>query len=391
MIRMLFIFTLLLASVWMGVQLQHDPGYVLIAINKWTLETTVWVTIAALLLFFFFLHLFFSLFSWLLRTPASWRSWHAKHRVQQAQAKTRQGLIEFSEGYWQQAKNHLIKALPDADTPLLNYLTAARAAQEMGDSTLRDDYLRQAQQSMPEATIAVELTQAQLQLANKQWEQALATLRHLQTLAPRHPYVLKLLMYLYQDVKDWPQLIALLPELKRNKVVSEQEFQKLQQHAYLQAMVELIKQNQSQALRELLDTLPKTLINDPALMAEYSRYLLRNEDYAKAEALLRRCLRKQFDARLIELYGEIKNDRTQLNFAQSLLKIQPHSAALYLCLGRLSQTHGLWGQAKPYLEESIKLGATPATYIALGQLLEQTNDHAGACNAYRQGLLLAAT
>lgn len=67
---------------------------------------------------------------------------------------------------------------------------------------------------MPEAKIAVELTQAELQLANHQWEQALATLKHLQDIAPRHPYVLKLIMQLYQEVKDWPQLITILPDLK---------------------------------------------------------------------------------------------------------------------------------------------------------------------------------
>lgn len=147
--------------------------------------------------------------------PGMVNKWHSRRLAQKAQATTRKGLIEYSEGYWQKAKNHLIQALPNTDTPLLNYLTAARAAQKMGDSKLRDHYLREAQQSMPEAKIAVELTQAQLQLANHQWEQALATLKHLQDLAPRHPYVLKLLMNLYEEIKDWQQLIALLPDLKR--------------------------------------------------------------------------------------------------------------------------------------------------------------------------------
>ncbi|WBV63404.1 hypothetical protein PGH43_00365 [Legionella pneumophila 130b] len=81
---------------------------------------------------------------------------------------------------------------------------------------------------MPEAKIAVELTQAQLQLANHQWEQALATLKHLQDLAPRHPYVLKLLMNLYEEIKDWQQLIALLPDLKKNHIISDQAFEQLQ-------------------------------------------------------------------------------------------------------------------------------------------------------------------
>jgi len=389
MIRILFIFLLLLASVWLGIQLQHDPGYLLITINQWTIETTLWVAVAGLILCFFILHVFLLLLNWFIHIPASWRNWRTKRRAQKAQAKTRQGLIEFSEGYWQKAKNHLIEALPDTDAPLLNYLTAARAAQEMGDNKLRDNYLREAQQSMPEAKIAVELTQAQLQLANRQWEQALATLRHLQTLAPRHPYVLKLLMHLYEEVKDWPQLITLLPELKRNQIISGDAYHRLQHHVYMEAMTDLIKQNQPQALKALLESLPANLNHDADLMTEYGQYLLDNKNHAEAEKLIRSCLRKRFSEKLITLYGRIKHDKTQLNFAESLLKEHPHSAALYLCLGRLSQANNLWGKARTYIEESIRLAPTPPAYAALGRLLEHLNEQAAACTAYRQGLLLA--
>ena len=52
MIKVLFIFILLLMSVWLGIQLQHDPGYMLIAINQWTIETPLWVAIAASILLF---------------------------------------------------------------------------------------------------------------------------------------------------------------------------------------------------------------------------------------------------------------------------------------------------------------------------------------------------
>jgi HemY protein len=250
--------------------------------------------------------------------PSALRHWQEKRRVSLAQARTRQGLIEFSEGYWAQAQNHLIKALPDTDSPLLNYLTAARAAQEMGNNQLRDDYLREAQQSMPEARIAVELTQAQLQLANQQWEQALATLRHLQDLAPRHPYVLKLLMHLYIEVKDWPALIALLPELRKNQVLQGKDFDKLQQTSYLQALSDLTKQEQPEALTKLIKKLPKTLSQDPDLMLTYCRYLIAHNEQQQAEATIRGCLRKQYDPRLIDLYGQIKTDSNQLAFAESL-------------------------------------------------------------------------
>ena len=317
--------------------------------------------------------------------------WHARRLAQKAQAITRKGLIEYSEGYWQKAKKHLIQALPNTDTPLLNYLTAARAAQKMGDSPLRDHYLREAQQSMPEAKIAVELTQAQLQLANHQWEQALATLRHLQDLAPRHPYVLKLLMHLYEEVRDWTQLIALLPNLKKNQVITDHEFVASQQNAYWQAICDLARQNQPEAITTLFHALPKSLVNDPQIIAEYVRFLLRSNDIISAESLLRRGLRKEFNAELVELFGLLPGDEDQLAFAETLVKKNPHSAALYLCLGRLCIAQHLWGKAKHCLEQSIELSPTPIAYVALGRLHEKLNDAVQACEQYKKGLELATS
>lgn len=58
MIRVLFAFLILLAAVILGIQLNKDPGYVLIAINHWTIETTVWVAIFTLILLFMIVYLF---------------------------------------------------------------------------------------------------------------------------------------------------------------------------------------------------------------------------------------------------------------------------------------------------------------------------------------------
>jgi HemY protein len=387
--RTLFIFALLLISGLIGVQLQHDGGYVLIAMNHWTIESTLWVAMTGLIVLFFILHALLLLLNWLIRFPSTWHAWLKKHRTHTAKVKTRQGFIEFTEGHWQEAKHHLIKALPDAETPLFNYLVAARAAQEMGDSRLRDEYLRQAQQTMPEAKIAVELTQAQLQLANNQWEQALATLKHLQDLAPHHPYVLKLLAHLYEDMSDWTNLLALIPSLKRHHVLPEVTLVNLETKAHLQTLRHLIKHHQTAALTKTFDALPKAIATNPEVIAEYAHYLIKTKQYDLAEACLRQTLRKHFDERLIELYGQIKDPKAQLSLAESLLKTHPNSAALYLCLSRISQTNKLWGKAKTYIEESLKRHKTPAAFAELGGILEQIGDHEEAKEAYKQGVLLA--
>ncbi len=388
MIRLLMIFIVLLVSVVLGIQLSRDPGYLLIHFNRWTIETALWVALASLFILFLLFHLLLVGMHRLGKTPSLWRSWRANRRAIKAQAKTRQGLIEFSEGHWELAKNHLIKALPNTDSPLLNYLTAARAAQELGDSKLRDKYLGEAQQCMPDAKIAVELTQAQLQLANQQWEQALATLKHLQDLAPRHPYVLKLLMHLYQEVKDWPQLLALLPELKKYRVISEEEFTKTTLQTYQHAMTDLANYSQGADLTKMVETLPKSLAHEPSLIAIYAQFLLAEGDSERAETILKHTLRKQYNETLINLYGKIKGGSKQLAFAESLLKKHPRSAELLLCLGRLSKHCHLWGKAKNYLESSIAVKPVPEAYAELGELYERLNEQPEACSHYKKGLQL---
>ncbi len=389
MIRVLFIFALLLVSGWLGVQLSKDPGYVLIAMNHWTIESTLVIAIVGILVVFFLLYLFFRLSLKIIHFPSRFKAWLKRRRIKKARAMTRKGLIEYSEGYWQKAKNHLIRALPNSDAPLINYLTAARAAQKMGDNKLRDHYLREAQQSMPEAKIAVELTQAELQIANHQWEQALATLKHLQDLAPRHPYVLKLLTNLYEEVKDWPQLIALLPDLKKHQILGKYAFEKLRRRAYLNTMKEMIRHRQDEALKDFMKNLPKNLYYDPALNAEYCRFLLRENKNEQAEKVLRSCLRKEMNEALVLLYGLCEaNVEQQLSFAEGLLKRNAHSYALYLTLGRLSIKNQLWGKAKNYLEKSIELRAQPDSYAELGKLYEQLNEPFKASHNFKKGLEL---
>lgn len=388
MIRLLIAFFILLGSVILGLQLNKDPGYVLIALNQWTIETSAWVAAFILIFLFITLHFFLRLCHSLSRVPGALSRWHSKRLAQKAQAITRRGFIEYSEGYWQKAKNHLIQALPNTDAPLLNYLTAARAAQKMGDSQLRDDYLREAQQSMPEAKIAVELTQAELQLANHQWEQALATLKHLHHIAPHHPYVLKLIMQLHQEIRDWQQLIALLPDLKKYRIVNQQEYELLQYNAYLQRLIDLTKQNQPDAIHSFFRSMPKTLAANPNMIAEYARFLIKNGDFTTAKDVLSRSLRKNVLPQLIELYSLLPADKKQLVFAESLLKKNVHSAALYLCLGQLCIHLSLWGKAKYYIEKSNEIEPSALAFEAQGLLHEQLGENDLACKSYKSGLAL---
>lgn len=387
MIRLLITLLLLLISGWIGVQLHKDPGYMMISIHNWTIETTVVIAFFASLLFFLLCYFVITVLIKIVNIPGSWHSWRYRRRHQKAKRSTRQGLIEYSEGYWKKARQHLIEALPNSDMPLVNYLTAARAAQKLKDNTLRDHYLRKAKKSMPEAKIAVELTQAELQLANNQWEQALATLKHLLDLEPHHPYVLKLLMNLYIEIKDWKQLLYILPKLKKYGIVSPEQNQELLFQIYYHSLKELTKTDDNQILKNFMNDLPKSFHYNPELNQIYCQYLINHNQQKEAEKILRYCLKKEFNNNLISLYGLCEGPITsQLNFAESLLNKTPYSAYLYLALGRLSIKNQLWGKAQDYLKRSIELQPIPENYMELGRLYEEINEPTQASACFKQGL-----
>ncbi|OGV28089.1 MAG: hypothetical protein A3E88_05375 [Legionellales bacterium RIFCSPHIGHO2_12_FULL_35_11] len=403
LVKFIFIFLLFLASIYVGVYLAHDSGYVLISYDNWTIESTLFITIILILLVIFVLYLATTIISKIIFLPNAWKKWRLNSQSRKSQLKTRQGFIEFNEGHWKQAEKYLIDALPNADTPLLNYLTAARAAQEIGDNKLRDDYLREAQQSMPEAKIAVELTQAQLQIANNQLEQGLATLKHLQDLSPKHPYVLKLLMQLYEKINDWTQLIEILPTLKKEQIIPKEQFLQKEQLYYAEALSSLIKQSKNSEIEKLFQIMPREIQRNSAITYIYVRHLMDNKQLQKAEQILRKNLTKiinanikkseldldlqnSSDGKLFELYSQLSTEYIQIKFLENLLKPNPNSADINLCLGKCSIKLGLWGKALEYLEKSIHLMPSSEAYKQLGILNENQNNILEAIKYYKKSL-----
>src|SRR5690606_13388461 len=199
-----------------------DPGYVLISYGQWSVESSLALLLLVIVITFTALYYAIRATKGLVMLPARVRGWQERRRVRKAHSALSRGLLEMAEGRWDSAETTLIKSAPNSDNQLLHYLAAARAAQRQGAPQRRDHYLYLAHKSMPNADVAVGLTQAELQLAHHQMEQALATLTHLRSLAPRHPYVLRMLMKLYRELRDWEHLRDLLPELRKRNVLKDE-------------------------------------------------------------------------------------------------------------------------------------------------------------------------
>lgn len=380
---------LLLVAIGAAVLLQQDPAHVRVAIGAWTIETTLAFALAALAVAFVLLHYLLRVTGLLLRTPRSLRRGRRGQRAEKARRGLSRGLIEMAEGRWEQAEKLLTRHAAESDTPLLNYLAAARAAQQAGAYERRDRYLKAAIEANPEADVAVSLTQAELQLAHHQTEHALATLTRLRGLAPRHTYVMKLLSRLYAEVEDWDRLADLLPELRRRRVLSPERLDELERAAALGRLARA--GGSAESLGSIWDQLSRRMREDVDVVHAYAQHLIRAGGHATAERRLRQFLARRWDETLARDYGlvRLEDAAKQLDHAETWLRDHGRSPMLLLTLGRLCVRNRLWGKARIYFESSANATPRAETHYELAQLLDELGEVGAAREQYRIGLALA--
>ncbi len=364
----------LLIGVAVALIAKKDPGYIIINRSPWLVETSLTFFVFAMLLFFTLLYYLIRFISNTRRLSERFEQWKKQRRSRRGARALTRGLIKLAERQWQAAEKELLRHADDSDTPLLNYLAAASAAQGQDAHERRDQYLYKAHQSMPAADLAVGLTQAELQLRHQQLEQALATLTHLRQLSPRHGHVLKLLMRLYEDLNDWRHLRELLPELRRRRVLNAEDHAALERRVYIALMDTAISSGVKEVTFDLWAQLPKQLRRDEDIVEVYSRFLADNGAEMEAEKLLRETIRHVWSEKLVLMYGQIHTEAIvrQLATAERWLNGHETNPMLLLTLGRLSMANSLWGKARSYLETSLASSAMPETYQALGDLLVET-------------------
>ena len=228
-----------------------------------------------------------------------------------------QGLIEYAEGRFEQAEKILLQQVKYSDNRLLAYLSAARAAQQLGAHERRDEYLRKAHLEAPEANVAIGLTKAELQLAHDQNEQALATLSQLNKLSANHTYVLTLLANTYKHLQDWDNLEKILPALKKHGNLSTESFLSFEIIVCNGRLSNLAKNKDSALLINFWQDAPHHLKALPVVIEHYAKQLIVVHAAGEAEKTLRLYLNKNWKESSIVLYSEldVMVDNKQLEMA----------------------------------------------------------------------------
>jgi HemY protein len=370
----------------------NSAGYVLIGIEQWSIETSLFVFLGVLIALFFIFYFSFRLLGFTFRLPQKIKNRVERNKLAISQQALIKGLVDSAEGNWENAEEILIKHASNSGAPLIHYLTAARAAQSRGAIDKRDEYLQIAAQHGDKTEIAVGLTQAELNLSGEQYSEALETLTRLHSMNPTHASVLRLLHLTYQQLGDWQALRSLIPSLNTQKVLMEAELKLVETNVFSNLLKQAAEQKNTAELKHLWSEMPLSIKVMRGVAAIYFAAMIDVGLGAEIEDELVKNLSSNWNDTLLVLFGNIQSTDPilQLETAERWLIGHADNSVLLMVLGKLSGQRADYVKAARYLKQSIVLEPNVQSYRLLGDLALTQGDANSASQFYKQGLELAS-
>lgn len=389
------LFIAIVVAALIGVAIAEHSGYVLIAYQNFRYESSLWATLALLVAVLLVIFLIRALILLLTTSGGVVNPWSRRNRRRRVQLAIEQGQMDLAEGRWASAQRHLHRAAEADPQPLLYYIGAARAANEQGRYEDCDSLLERALERQPQAELAIALSHAQLQQDRGDTDNALVTLQAMHERHPHNPQVLRQLQRLYQQRGDWSQLIKMMPELRKDKVLPPKELAELERRAWGENLTLAAWRDESEGTQAGLPSLEsawKGLTSaqrqEPQLVLAYAEQLRRLGADAQAEEVLRTAIKRDYHSHLARLYGLVRGSEPskQLQAAEGWLKQHPDDPSLLLTLGRICLQSRLWGKARDYLESSLRMQRNPETCAELARLLAQLGETDRSNQLFQEGL-----
>ncbi|WCE29638.1 heme biosynthesis protein HemY [Vibrio sp. SCSIO 43137] len=390
MIRMIFLFAVLGIGLFIGTQFAGQQGYVLISIADKTVEmsvTTLVVFIIALLAALFFTE--FVIKKTLHASATTW-NWFSVRKVKRARRYTNEGIVKLLEGDWQAAEKKVTRWANHHDMPLLCYLIASEAAQEMGNDQKRDHYLALADKQ-DNSKLAVQLTKARQQIREKQYQLAYESLSELKVSNPDNPMVLALLKTAYVNLKMWQPLLEILPKLAKSKNIDAQQQVQLFKQAQSGMLIDVAHEKGSEGLLAHWNKLPKKVRQDGDLIVCLVEQLMAREADNEAFTVIKEAIKKKTATQeLIALIPElnISDEHPSVVMLEGVIKKDPENAAAHSALGQLLIRSEKWQQAQQHLETALSVRANVTDYAYLADALEKQDLTHAANDVSKQALKL---
>jgi HemY protein len=384
-----------LAALAVGIALaaRGNEGYVLIVWPPYRIELTLNLLLVGLLLAFFVGYAALRALLLTLALPQRVREFHAARRKDKASLALQAALRLFYEGRYGHALKRATQAFDAGHAPGLSALLAARAAHALREPEKEAAWLARAG-SDAEVAAAWLMSEAELAVESRRFDDALQALQRVQGTTGRHIAALRLELKAQQGLRHWDEVLRLTRQLEKRGAMLAEQAREIKLRAHRENL--RLRQADAGQLLAYLRQVPASETG-PRLAAVVAEALLAAGSHAQALKVIATQLEQEWDAALVKLYGECEQgidgddesataERTvRLARAEKWLTRHPRDGELLLALGRLCVRQRLWGKAQSYLEASLSVHQSRAAHLELARLCEQLGRAQEADRHYRLG------
>lgn len=389
---LLWLIGLFALAVGVAMLAKANDGYVLIVLYPWRAQLSLNLLVVVLAVGFGAAYFLIRLLRHTIALPEQIGNWRLQRRREKATVALREALRALFEGRFAQAVKFAAKAFAASDRPAVAALVAARAAHAMRDDARYRTWIGHAAERGDEARIARLMTETELAIEGRRFEEAVQLLETIQESGHKNIAFLRLSLQVAAQLGHWEEALRLTRQLYKHKALSAEQVAPLLREAHFKRMKELAQDRE--ALQAYWKALPADELNDRALIELVMPVLAQAGCAVLARRTLERLLDEQWDSELARLYGYCGDGEGDavacLAQAEKWLKRQPRDSGLLFALGRLCVGVQLWGKAQSYLEASLNISPAIETHLALAHLLEQLERMDVAQTHYRAAAEMVA-
>lgn len=201
-------------AIGLGLLAQTYPGYVLLQVGHWSIQTSLWFALALAIVFIILVRLIIKLISSIGSGFASLSIWRQHYRRLSAQKTLTQGVLAYSSENWQQASHHCQRYAKRSDQPFLHYWFWAQALLHQNQNA--DKAIKLALSSASDKQQPyVYLLQAQAYFNQRQWQQCIKQIKQLPKQLQQTTLALKLHCQCLVQQKLWEDLWPVVNQLKQ--------------------------------------------------------------------------------------------------------------------------------------------------------------------------------
>jgi HemY protein len=373
-------------AVGLTLLVRYNTGYVLLVLPPWRVEFSLNFLLLALALAFFVGYVTVRAVSATVRLPRQVRKYRLTRRREQSRETLLEALREYFAGRYARAEKAAVASIQAGEQAKLSAVLAARAAHELRAFDRRDAYLVQAAGTSPEEDLIRIVTEAELLLEQRQYQEALDRLK---ALPRKHTAALRLELKAQQQALNWERVLVLAGELEKRSAFDTVQADHIRRYA----LVEDLKRKalDSRELEEAWRKVPTQEKTNHRVAAVAAQCFIALGGCAQAHRIIEEALAQEWDSDVVGLYAECDGGDTvaRIERAEAWLRQHSDDAVLLLALGRLCAQQELWGKAQSYLDASIAIEPTHTAHLALAQLHERLGNADAARRNYRESLDLA--